>query len=304
MIGGTPEGWRITIDVPAAAVTVVVAAMSDHADAVAVQGDGGCEGVSGSRTTGMRCVVGYCSAPPDPAALTVSMALAAAAARLPPLQPTIEPLPACDWLAQNREQFAPFRIGRFLLRPSDSAEAVPAAVCPITIDAGTAFGTGRHPSTAGCLQALAEMRRPPRRALDLGTGSAVLAIAAARRWHCPVVASDIDPRAVAVARDNARYNGVQSLLSFACANGTAAPLIRRNAAYDLVMANILARPLQRLAPSLAPLCGRDLLLAGFITRDAMSVYRSYQAQGLRLRRRIVIDGWATLWLCRRPGTVG
>jgi ribosomal protein L11 methyltransferase len=298
MRGGATEGWLITVDAPAAAVAVVVAALSDYSDAVVVQGDGGFEGVSGSGTTGVLCVVGYCSAPPDPAALAVSLALAAVAEGFPPLQPRIEPLPACDWLAENREQFSPFRIGPFLLRPSDSAEPVAAADCAITIDPGAAFGTGRHPSTAGCLRALAAMRRPPLRVLDLGTGSAILAIAAGRRWRRPVVASDIDPRAIAVARDNARRNGVKPLLTLVCANGTAAPVIRRHAPYDLVMANILARPLQSLARTLAPLCGCDVMLAGFVSSDAASVYRVYQAHGLRLRRRIVIDGWATLWLYR------
>jgi ribosomal protein L11 methyltransferase len=292
-------GWMISLDVPAEVVAVAVAALSDHSDAVAVHGDGGIEGESGSGPAGRLRVSGYCSSPPDPSALAVSLAVAAAAAGLPPLQPRIEPLPAHDWLADNRERFTPFCVGPFLLRQTDSTVRAGAGVCPITIDPGSAFGTGRHPSTAGCLLALAAMRRQPARALDIGTGSAILAIAAAKRWHRPVVASDIDRRAIVVAGDNAWCNGVAPLLTLVCADGIAAPLIRRHAPYDLVMANILARPLQRLARTLAPLCAGDLLLAGFIASDAAGVCRIYQDQGFRLQRRIVIDGWVTLWL-RRP----
>jgi ribosomal protein L11 methyltransferase len=205
-----------------------------------------------------------------------------------------------DWLAENRRAFPPQRIGRFLIHGSHWRETPPAGSVAIEIDAATAFGTGEHPSTRGCLIAfdrLAKARRLrcPR---DIGTGSGILAIAAAKSLCLPVVASDIDPGSVRVARHHARRNGVARWVRFACGAG-AGP----SRGHDLVFANILARPLMLMARDLARIMapGGSVILSGLLRRQEAGVLAAYRAQHLRLEVRIVIDGWATLTLRKRHG---
>jgi ribosomal protein L11 methyltransferase len=165
------------------------------------------------------------------------------------------------------------------------------------LDAATAFGTGEHPSTRGCLLALDDLarRRRFRRPLDVGTGSGVLAIAAAKRLHRRVVAGDIDPEAVRVARHHVRRNGLAGTVRVVRSAGYRSRGLRR-ADYDLVLANILARPLALLARdlkrALAP--GGVAVLAGLLRRQEAQVLAAHRAQRLMLARRIVIDGWSTL----------
>jgi ribosomal protein L11 methyltransferase len=141
-------------------------------------------------------------------------------------------------------------------------------------------------------------RRRPRHVLDVGTGTGVLAMAAAKALRRPVVAGDLDPEAVRAARGNAGLNGVDGLLRLYVGPGTRHALAARPRRFDLVFANILAGPLQRLAPSLAEVlapAGR-LILSGLLVRDVRGVLAAYAAQGLRLERRRVLEGWATLVL--------
>ncbi|MFL5004079.1 MAG: 50S ribosomal protein L11 methyltransferase, partial [Microvirga sp.] len=140
----------------------------------------------------------------------------------------------------------------------------------------------------------------PRRVLDVGTGTGILALAAAKALKRTVVAGDIDPVAVAVARDNARLNAVAPHLRFYTAPGVRHPLARRRRRFDLVFANILARPLRRLAPALAAVLARrgTLILSGLLPRDVPGVLSAYAALGLRLARRLDLDGWAVLVLAR------
>src|SRR5205814_982299 len=162
-----------------------------------------------------------------------------------------ERLPERDWLAENRRDFPPQRIGRFFIHGSHwHGRAAPSSI-PIEIDAATAFGTGEHPSTRGCLLALDRLarRRRFRRPLDIGTGSGILAIAAAKRLRRPVVAGDIDPEAVRVARHHARRNGLASRARFLRTAGYRRRALRRHK-YDLILANILARPLALMARDL------------------------------------------------------
>ena len=200
-----------------------------------------------------------------------------------------------DWLAENRRAFPPQRIGRFLIHGSHWREAAPAGAIPIEIDAATAFGTGEHPSTRGCLIALDRLAKARRfrRPRDIGTGSGILAIAAARTLHRPVIASDLDPGSVRVARHHARCNGVADHVRVARGSGAG-----RSRGHDLVFANILARPLALMARGLARAAapGGVAILSGLLRRQEAGVLAAYRPQGLSLRSRIVIDGWSTLIL--------
>jgi ribosomal protein L11 methyltransferase len=210
-----------------------------------------------------------------------------------------ERLPERDWLAENRRDFPPQRIGRFFVHGSHWRGATPASSIPIEIDAATAFGTGEHPSTRGCLLALDRLarRRRFRRPLDIGTGSGILAIAAAKRLRRAVIAGDIDPEAVRVARHHGRRNGLAGRARFLRAAGYRRRALRRHK-YDLILANILARPLALMARdlkrTLAP--GGIAVLAGLLRRQEPFVLAAHRAQHLSLERRLVIEGWSTLVL--------
>ena len=207
-----------------------------------------------------------------------------------------------DWVAAGYAALKPIAAGRFLLHGSHDRWRIPAAAMRIEIDAGQAFGTGHHPTTTGTLFTLDRLMRRRRfaRPLDLGTGSGVLAIAMAKVLRRPVVATDIDPIAIAVARENARRNGVAGLVRLGVAPGVDARLIRAGAPYDLVAANILAEPLMRLAPQLVPLVARGgvMVLSGLLPHQREPVAAAFRAQGMRLVSARVFDGWSVLVVSR------
>jgi len=201
---------------------------------------------------------------------------------------TVEPLPDQDWIRLSQQGLPPVRAGRFFVYGAHDAGQVPHGVIPIKIEAGLAFGTGHHETTALCLEALSDLARERafRNVLDLGTGTGLLAIGAAKLWKRPVLASDIDPVAVEVARDNSYANNTGPLVRAVVADGLANPVLSRAAPYDLLIANILASPLTKLAPdiikSLAP--GAVLLLSGLLTnqeRLVTSFYRDLRFVGAR-----------------------
>jgi ribosomal protein L11 methyltransferase len=211
--------------------------------------------------------------------------------------------PADGWLARTRSAFPEQLVGRrFAIRGSHLPPAAAPGRISLTLDAGVAFGSGEHDSTRGCLLALETVAyRHPRRILDLGTGSGVLAMAAARLLRRPVLAVDIDPWSVRVARDNARRNGLHRLLRSEFSNGWRNRKVRGQAPYDLVFANILARPLcamaMDLARHLAP--GGTAILAGLLATQARQVLAAHRRAGLRLEAIFLLAPWATLVL-RRP----
>jgi ribosomal protein L11 methyltransferase len=251
---------------------------------------------------GRWIVESYFGAPPDEANVRALVAAAAgdAAARAA----TFGRVDERDWVAASLEGLKPVREGRFLVHGAHGRDLVKANDIAIEIEAALAFGTGHHGSTRGCLHMLdlvARMRRP-RAILDLGTGSGVLAIAAAKLFKREVCAGDIDGLCVKAAFANAKRNGVAYFVRPVPAKGAAHPLFRRGAPFDLVLANILARPLRDLAPQIARLTapGADIILSGLIARDVPGVAAAYGMQSIALARRIDIDGWATL-LMRRGG---
>ncbi|HYZ62289.1 MAG TPA: 50S ribosomal protein L11 methyltransferase [Acetobacteraceae bacterium] len=211
--------------------------------------------------------------------------------------------PAEGWLARTQAAFPDQVIGRrFLIRGTHSAAPGNGRIV-LTLDAGLAFGSGEHGSTRGCLRALERAANGrPRRILDLGTGSGILAMAAAKLLHRPVLATDIEPWSVRVARENAAANGVAHLVRPILADGWRNRAVRNGAPYDLVFANILARPLCRmardLARHLAP-CG-TAILSGLLDEQRRMVLAAHRRQGLRLECSLHEGAWATLVL-RKPG---
>lgn len=213
---------------------------------------------------------------------------------------TVEALPDTDWVRAGLEALKPISVGRFLVHGSHDRGLATQGRVAIEIDAGLAFGTGHHATTAGCLNVLDRLIRVRRyqRPLDLGTGSGVLAIALAKMLRRKIVASDIDSVAVGVAAENAARNGVSPWVETIAAAGVAHAAIRAAAPYDLVVANILAEPLCRLAPKLAPLItpGGSLVLSGLLPPQRERVVAAYGAQGVRLTRAQIFDGWSVLVL--------
>lgn len=209
-----------------------------------------------------------------------------------------------DWVRASLEGLKPVRAGRFLVHGGHDRHQVRANDLAIEIEAALAFGTGHHGTTLGCLRALVDelKRRRPARVLDVGTGTGILGFAAAKALRTPVIAGDLDPEAVSTARGNARLNGLGPYMRLYHAPGVRHGLADRPRGFDVVFANILARPLKRLAPSLTAVVADDgvLILSGLIERDVPGVLSTYRHRGFHLARSGVIEGWATLVL-RRGG---
>lgn len=214
---------------------------------------------------------------------------------------SFEPLPDIDWLAENRRSFPPLRVGRYFIRGTHHDGPVPAGAVAIVLDASIAFGSGEHATTRGCLLAIgARAAAPIRQALDLGCGSGILAIALAKSGARRVVAADVDRDSVRLARENLVRNGVASRVRGVVSDGTATLRPRRG--YDVVVANILAGPLCRLAGAIvrAASPGATVILSGLLADQDAQVRSAYRARGLVLARRIALDGWLTL-VFRKPG---
>ncbi len=213
-----------------------------------------------------------------------------------------EILPDTDWVALSLEGLKPVRAGRFFVHGAHDRDKRRIGDLPIEIEAGLAFGTGHHGTTSGCLDMIWQVARSerPANALDLGTGSAVLAIGLAKMARIPVLATDIDPVATAVAAQNVRLNHVGAFVATKTATGFHHPVFARWAPFDLIVANILARPLMRLAPEMAKHVspGGSLILSGILDRQRNAVVAAYTGQKFRHVRTLSREGWVTLHLKR------
>jgi ribosomal protein L11 methyltransferase len=207
-----------------------------------------------------------------------------------------------DWVAQSLAGLAPVPAGRFVVHGAHDRHRVPPNRIGIEIEAALAFGTGHHGTTRGCLLALDRILngRRPRRILDIGTGTGVLAIAAALGTQRRVQAGDIDARSVRVARDNARLNRAGALVQVVRANGLTDRRIRAGAPYDLVFANILLGPLTRLATPVRQVTapGARVVISGLLSSQGVPALAAWCARGFVLERRLVLEGWMTIVLAR------
>jgi len=236
--------------------------------------------------------------PPDEEAVRLTLSQVAgadSAARL-----TFEQIAAKDWVAASLAELKPVEAGRFTVHGAhDRARVAPDRI-GIEIEAALAFGTGHHGTTRGCLLALdwIAKRRRPTRVLDIGTGTGVLAMAAAKSLRQPVLASDIDVEAVAIARANARLNGVSPLVETIRAKGLTGLRFRQNGPFDLVFANILLAPLKALARPLRPLLAPRamVVLSGLLADQEKAALAAYRPHGLTLVRRFPLGEWVTLVL--------
>ena len=211
---------------------------------------------------------------------------------------------AKDWVKESLEGLVPVRAGRFIVHGSHDRDKVRDNQLGIEIEAALAFGTGHHGTTRGCLIYLDYVLRSkaPKRILDLGTGTGVLAIAAAKATKTRVLATDIDAMSVKVAHENLWLNGVGNLVETACATGFSSPAIAKHAPFDLILANILANPLRAMATDMERHMASNgmVILSGLLPHQAMSVIAAYRARGLVLLKHQIIEGWSSL-LMQRAG---
>ena len=283
--------WRVAVSIPARAQAAFEAVFEDAA-AVSVLGEGG-----------RIRIDAWTDKPPDRRALETRVAVAAAAGGVPAPAIEVAKVEEQDWIAATRAAFPPVNIGRFTIYGSH-AEPPPPGRLGLRIDANLAFGTGEHPSTAGCLSALEALakRRRVATALDMGCGTGILAMAMARLWPCRVLAVDSDADAVRVARVNLRANGLGARVRVGLGAGYASRAVAGWGRVDLICANILARPLAAMAPGLAAHlapCG-VAVVSGLLAEQETFVLAAHRAQGLALIGRTRLGPWTTLALAR-PG---
>ncbi len=299
--------WRAFITVPASQLDAFSPLFSGLGAAESLFECG--ESIPG---TMMWRIEGLFSASPAVEDLAARAAVLAASAGVAEPMITLEKVPATDWLTANVAAFPPLTAGRFYVHGDHIKGPFPPGALRLKVNAATAFGTGEHGSTRGCLLALDALRKRDPKALrtvprdrtavlDMGCGTGILALAAAKAWHRPVLAADIDPEAVRVARYNARANGVFSIVETRLSDGPGDILIKKHAPYAVITANILARPLVSMARSLSSLLmpGGYIVLAGLMEAHESMVGNAYRAQGLRLTTRYRLSPWSTLVMQRR-----
>ena len=238
----------------------------------------------------------------DRTQLAQTIALAASAANIAEPELTFAPVEDVDYVSAVQNNFPPFRIGKFFLHGSHYTLRPGNGPIRLLVDAGTAFGSGEHPTTQGCLAAMQDIARHTRiqTAIDIGCGSGILSLAAAKLWRAKIIAVDIDPEAARVTRANARLNGVQGLIRAGHGNGYRAPILARTSPADLIVCNIVANPLKRMAPALARNLkqGGYAILSGLLDHQLPGVLAAHRAQGLALVKRYPIGEWRTLLLRR------
>ncbi len=239
---------------------------------------------------------------PDITEIQQRLLVLSAVCDIPTPKPDIQQVEQKDWLANVARSFPPMAIGRFYVHGSHAAENIPSASIPIQVDAGAAFGSGEHGTTHCCLEALDWLakQRSFTNVLDMGCGSGILAIAAAKLWNARVLAADIDPIAVKVTQENVAINRAQQQVVSVVSDGYASERIKKAAPFDLIISNILARPLVQFAPALAQhLQGNGFaVLSGLLTSQEAQVRSAHQMQGLALHKRFVQGEWCTLVLKR------
>lgn len=246
--------------------------------------------------SGLWEIAGYFTERPDTAGLALLEAMYE-------VQFIVTEIPETDWVAKVKLDLAPVAAGRFFVYGSHDEDKVPEGAEPLLIEAAMAFGTGHHGTTLGCLLALDRLVGEgfsPRAVADIGCGTAVLAMGAARIWDVRILASDIDEVAVEVAEANARANGLYGRIECLEAAGFGHPVLAEAAPYDLIFANILKGPLVALSPEIAANLtkGGYAILSGILNEQAEEVIEVYAQNGTNLVERQVIGDWSTLLLIK------
>lgn len=212
----------------------------------------------------------------------------------------IEILPDIDWVSHSLEGLNPVRAGRFFVHGSHDRDKVKPGDLAIEIDAGQAFGTGHHGTTVGCLELIADVmeHEKPQNALDLGTGSGILAIGIALIEPIRILATDIDPIAIKVAKENFALNGVAKTITAITATGLDDEEIKKRVPFDLIVANILANPLIELAPQMVPALkkGGSIVLSGILEEQHDRVVKAFEAEGAKYIKTLHHEGWVAIHL--------
>ena len=302
MVKPRPDLWRVCVLAPLKHTDAFEAALAPFAAAISSFLDD--QDADEREEDVLWRIEGYANEAIDRSGLNAALILAAGQLGVAVPEPIIERIVDTDWVASNMRSFQPIAIGRFFVHGSHFDGKVPAGLSPLLIDAGMAFGSGEHATTFGCLTTLDGLLKKRRfsHPLDLGCGSGILAIAAAKKGRgAKISAADIDPLSVDVAKRNARLNKVASSVSVFHSEGYKARAVKIRRPYDLVLANILAGPLRAMAHDmkrhLAP--GGVAVLSGLLVRQERMVLAAHRLQGLTLKRRLRINGWTTLTLERK-----
>ncbi len=291
------QGWRLSVTLGRAAFEALEDALGELADAVVAETVAAAHPARDAPSDEMRATLfgsGPAADDPRPARLLALLRAAGVATG----GAAIEPVGAADWAAQSRASFPPVSVGRFTI--VDAHDDPPCGRLVISVAAGPAFGSGRHETTQGCLLALDWLarRRRVRLALDIGTGSGILAVAAAKLWPARIVAFDNDPMAVLAARETARRNALSRRVTVMQGEGFRTRAGTRLGRANLICANIRARPIAALAPAFARHLGPGgaVVVSGLLTTEEPLVLAAFRAVRLRLRRRMRLGDWSTLIL--------
>ena len=292
------EGWRFSVMLSRAAFEALEPAFADHADAVVAETIAAAHPARDAPSDALRATAFVAAAPADDTRLVRLLALLRANG-VASDDEIIEPVRPADWAAQSLASFPSFSVGRFSIHGGH--QSLPRRRFALLVDAGAAFGSGRHETTKGCLRALDWLARRRRvgRAFDIGTGTGILAVAAARLWPAArIVALDNDPMAVAAARETVRRNALSRRVSAAQGTGFRTRPATRLGRADLICANIRAQPIAAMAPTFARHLrpSSAVVLSGLLVTEEPLVLAAFRAVRLRLRHRIVVGCWATMIL--------
>lgn len=292
---GFPNLWIVTLDAPAAQADAIADVLGEGAVSQAVMAGGDVALASVARVKLEAIFDGE----PAMAGIKMRLAIFAAVAGIALPEPVLRPAPKLDWLKKVAEDFPPLQIGRWCVHGAYHRKAVPNRLLALQIDATSAFGTGGHPSTQGCLLMLHKMLKSgfrPRRVLDIGCGSGILSMACVKSARGHAVAVDLDPVCVDIAARNTRVNGTGGRIQVRRSRGYAAPVVRRGAPYDMILTNLFTEPLCQMARDvrahLRP--GGIAILAGILSYDAKRVIAAHRMQGLSLIEHRKNGDWSIL----------
>ena len=282
--------WQVLFFMPASAVGTAEEAFSDISTSIA--------NFETDEANGIWTFELICDEKPDAEEINRRLLVISELHNIAVPEIKIEQLVQADWLTQVARDFPPLSIGRFFVHGSHVEKLPNSSIIPIQVDAGAAFGSGEHGTTRCCLEALEWLAKSRKfhKILDMGTGSGILAIAAAKLWKTDILAVDLDPVSVRVTGENTRTNNVRKFIKTGVSDGYSAMQIKRAAPYDLIISNILARPLIAFAPYLKQnlAVGGVAVLSGLLASQEKQVLAAHRIHGLCLKKKFVYQDWCTL----------